>query len=137
MNTNVLGAFLVCRESAKLMRQRHFGRIVNFISVAAPMRLAGQAVYAASKYAVVGLSQVMAGELAEFGITVNVVGPSPIPTDMIRGVPKDKIERLAESMPISRMSTFEDVANVVDFFLRSESGAITGQVIYLNGVTNL
>jgi len=135
MNTNVLGVFLVSREAAKLMRTRRFGRIVNFSSVAAPLRLEGQAVYAASKSAVVMLSQVMAREFADFGITVNVVGPAPTSTDMIRGVPKRKIESLISSMPIKRMGTFEDVANVVDFFLRAESAAITGQVIYLGGVT--
>lgn len=136
MNANVLGAFLVSREAAKLMRRRHFGRIVTFSSVAAPMRLEGQAAYAASKSAVVTLSQVMAREFADFGITVNVIGPAPIPTDMIRGVPKTTIDRLISSMPIKRMGTFEDVANVVDFFLRAESSAITGQVIYLGGVTD-
>lgn len=100
------------------------------------LRLAGQAVYAASKSAVVNLSEIMARELAEFGITVNVVGPTPIATDMIRGVPQEKLDRLVASMPIQRLGTFEDVANVVDFFLRPESSAITGQVIYLGGVPN-
>ena len=134
MSANLLGTFLVSREAAKLMRKRSYGRIVNFSSVAVPMRLAGQAVYAASKCAVVGLSQVMARELAEFGITVNVVGPTPIATDMTRGVPKEKMEKLVESLPIQRLGTMEDVANVVDFFLLPESSAITAQVIYLGGV---
>ena len=134
MNANVLGTLLVSRESAKLMRKRRFGRIINFSSVAVPMRLAGQAVYVASKCAVVGLSQVMAYELAELGITVNVVGPTPIPTDMLRGVPVDTIDRLVERLPIKRLGTLDDVGNVVDFFARPESGAITGQVIYLGGI---
>jgi 3-oxoacyl-[acyl-carrier protein] reductase len=136
MNTNVLGTWLVSRESAKLMQQRKYGRIVNFSSVAVPMRLAGQAIYAAAKCAVVGLSQVMAREVAEFGITVNVVGPPPVATDMIRGVPQEKIDKLLDSMPIKRLGTMEDIANVIDFFLRPESAAVTGQVIYLNGVPN-
>jgi len=136
LNTNLIGTFLVSREAAKLMRKRNFGRIVNFSSVAVPMRLAGQAAYAASKGAVVSLSQVMARELAEFGVTVNVVGPTPIATDMIRGVPKDKIEQVVQAMPIKRLGTLEDVANVIDFLLRAESSAITGQVINLGGVFN-
>jgi len=134
MDTNLLGTWLVSRESAKLMRKRKSGRIVNFGSAAVPMRLAGEAVYIASKSAVESLSQVMARELWDFGITVNVVGPAPVPTEMIRGVPKEKIDRLLESMTIHRLCTFEDVANVVDFFLRPQSDAITGQVIYLGGV---
>ncbi len=137
MNANVLGTFLVSREAAKLMRKRNYGRIVNISSLAVPMRLAGQSAYVASKAAVESLSQVMARELAEYGITVNVVGPSPIETDMIRGLAKDKVEHLIGAMAIKRMGTFADVANVMDFFLRPESGAVTGQVVYLGGIPNV
>jgi 3-oxoacyl-[acyl-carrier protein] reductase len=136
MGANLLGTWLCSREAAKLMQKRKYGRIVNFSSIAVPMRLAGQAVYAASKGAVESLSQVMARELAEYGITVNVVGPTPIATDMTRGVPQEKMDRLVEQFPIKRLGTFEDVANVVDFFLRPESAAVTGQVLYLGGVPN-
>lgn len=67
---------------------------------------------------------------------MNVIGPSPTKTDMTRGVPKDKIEQLIDSMAVRRLGTFTDVANVLDFFLRRESEAVTGQVIYLGGVPN-
>ncbi len=137
MSTNVLGTWLVSREAVKLMRRRQWGRIVNFSTVAVPLRLAGEAVYIASKSAVESLSQVMARELADFGVTVNVIGPTPIPTDLLRNVPQEKIDRLVASLPIRRLGTLEDVANVVDFFLRPESSAITGQVIYLGGVPNV
>ena len=137
MSANVLGTFLVSREAAKLMRKRNYGRIVNISSLAVPMRLAGQSAYVASKAAVESLSQVMARELAEYGITVNVVGPSPIETDMVRGLARDKVEHLIGTMAIKRMGTFADVANVMDFFLRPESGAVTGQVVYLGGIPNV
>ncbi len=137
MSSNVVGTFLVSREAAKLMRKRKYGRIVNFSSLAVPMRLAGQSAYVASKASVESLSQVMARELAVYGITVNVIGPSPIDTDMIRGLTKDKIEHLIDAMAVRRMGTFADVANVMDFFLRPESEAVTGQVIYLGGIPNL
>jgi 3-oxoacyl-[acyl-carrier protein] reductase len=136
LNANMISTFLVSREAAKLMRKRGFGRIVNFSSAAVPLHLSGEAAYVASKSAVVGLSQVMARELVEFGITVNVVGPGPTATDLIRGVPDEKLELLIGSLPLKRLSTFEDIGNVVDFFLRPESSAITGQVIYLGGVHN-
>ncbi len=136
MGTNVLGTWLVSREAAKLMQKRHYGRIVNFSSIAVPMRLSGQAVYAATKGAVESLSQVMARELAEFGITVNVVGPTPVATDMTRGVPRETMDKLVEQFPIKRLGTMEEVAHVVDFFLRPDSAAVTGQVIYLGGVPN-
>ena len=97
------------------------------------MLVEGEAAYLASKAAVVAYSRDLAREVAPYGITVNVVGPGPIETDMIRGVPADKIGRIVERQAIKRLGQFEDVANVVDFFIRPESGAITGQVIYLGG----
>lgn len=132
--TNVLGTFLFCREAAKLMKAARYGRIVTFTTVAVGLKLEGEAAYVASKAAVLSLTQVLARELAEFGITVNAVGPTPIDTDLIRAVPKDKIDRLVERQAIRRLGTFDDVANVVDFFLRKESGFVTGQNLYLGGV---
>lgn len=134
MATNFRGTFLLCREAAKLMSKRRFGRIVNLGSVAVPLRLEGEAVYAASKSAVVTLTQILAFELAEFGITCNTIQPTPIETDLIRNVPKEKIDRILNRLAIKRLGTFEDVANVVDFFIKPESSYITGQVITLGGV---
>jgi 3-oxoacyl-[acyl-carrier protein] reductase len=134
MATNFGGAFLVCRESAKLMKTHRSGRIVNISTVAVPMRLEGEAIYAASKSAITVFTQILARELAAFGITCNVVGPTPIETDLIGGVPKEKIDKLVNSLAIKRLGRFEDVANVIDFFVRPESDYVTGQVIYLGGV---
>jgi 3-oxoacyl-[acyl-carrier protein] reductase len=132
--TNVIGTFLLSREAAKLMKQKRFGRIVNFSSVAVPLKLAGEAAYVASKSAVVAMTQVLAREFAELGITVNCVGPGPLGTNLIRSVPREKIDRVLAQQAIPRMGTFEDVANTVDFFLRPQSGYVTGQTIYLGGV---
>ena len=134
METNTLGTFLFCREAAKLMKKHKHGRIVNFSTVAVPLKLEGEAIYAASKAAIVSLTQVMAREYADFGITVNAVGPVPIKTDLIRGVPELKLKNLLDRQAIHRYGTFEDVQNVIDFFLRPESDLITGQVIYLGGI---
>lgn len=133
-STNTIGTFLFCREAAKIMRKKKFGRIVNFSTVATPLKLEGEAVYAASKAAIVSLTETLAREYADFGITVNAVGPTPIQTDLVRGVPQDKMERLLQRQTIHRFGTFEDVINVVEFFLREESNFVTGQVIYLGGV---
>jgi 3-oxoacyl-[acyl-carrier protein] reductase len=134
LETNFIGTFLLCREAARLMKRHGFGRVVNLASVAVPLKLEGEAVYAASKAAVISFTQIIAKELATFGITVNAIGPTPIQTDLIKAVPKEKIERLVRSQAIQRLGEPRDVANVIDFFIQPESDFITGQVVFLGGV---
>src|SRR5688572_1910014 len=134
LDTNFIGTFLMCREAARLMKKNQFGRIVNLASVATPLKLEGEAVYAASKAAVISFTQVIAKELATFGITVNAIGPTPIDTDLIKSVPKEKLDHLIGLQAIKRRGTFGDVTNLIDFLIRPESDFITGQVIFLGGV---
>lgn len=133
--TNVFGTFLFAREAAKLMRGSDRGRIVNLSTVAVPLRLEGEAAYAASKAAVEMLTRILARELAPYRITCNAVGPTPVETDLIRNVPREKIDRLLASQAVGRLGEARDVINVTDFFLRPESDFITGQVLYLGGVS--
>jgi len=132
--TNLIGTFLLCREAARVMQRQKYGRIVNFTTVAVPLKLAGEAVYAASKAGVTTLTEVLARELGSHDITVNAIGPTPIRTDLIRAVPEEKLERLLERQAIRRFAEFDDVANVVDFFIRPQSAMVTGQTVYLGGV---
>jgi len=133
-NTNFFGSFLFIREVAKIMIKQKSGRIVNFATVATPLRLEGEAIYAASKAAIINLTEIAAKELADFNITVNAIGPTPVPTDLIKNVPKDKIDALLNRQAIKRFGEFRDVVNVIDFFIDERSDFITGQVIYLGGV---
>ncbi len=133
MRTNFMGTFLMCRESARLMAKRKYGRIINFSTVAVPLALEGEAIYAASKSAIETLTRVLARELGLWGITVNTIGPTPIETDLIKTVPKEKIQSVIDRLAIKRLGTFDDVANLVAFLAKAESGYVTGQTIYLGG----
>lgn len=135
LEVNVTGTMLVCRDAAKVMMRRRYGRIVNFTTIVAPIALAGEAIYAASKSAVVTFTRILAFELGQWGITCNSFGATPIMTDMIRGVPQDKIDAVVNGLAIKRLGTPEDCVNVCDFFISPSSDNITGQVIYLGGVT--
>ena len=134
METNFLGTFLLSQAAIRLLRKSPAPRIVNISSVAVPLRLAGEAVYAASKSAIETLTRIAARELSAFGITCNAVGPTPIDTDLIKGVGQEKIRHLVEQQAIRCMAQPSDVAHIVDFFLQPESHMITGQVIYLGGL---
>lgn len=133
---NFFGTFFFLREAAKVMQKAKKGRIVNFTTVAVPLNLEGEALYASSKSAVETLTRVAARELGDFGITVNAVGPTPVKTDMIRKVPANKIQALLSRQAIKRFGDMEDVGRVVDFFLDERNDFVTGQIIYLGGIND-
>lgn len=133
IDTNFIGAFLISREAAKLMKTKFFGRIINITTVGTQMKLKGEAIYTASKAAVENLTVVMSRELAEYGITVNGVGPTPALTDLIRFVPEEKIENIIRDLAFDRLTEMSDITNVIDFLKSKKSDYITGQIIYLGG----
>lgn len=134
IDTNVIAPMRLTHGAARLMRRSEAARIVNVTSIAVPLRLAGEAVYAASKAAIESFTRVVAKELGPMGITCNAVGPSVIRTALTEGVTDEKLRRLLGEQAIAREATADDVANVIDFFLKPESGLVTGQIVYLGGV---
>ena len=134
LETNVVGTFLFSREASKLMKKNKFGRIINFVTFAIPFKLEGEAIYAASKAAVVSLTEILAREYAEFGVTVNAVAPPAVKTDLIRGVATGKLDNLLERQSIKKFGAPSDVCNVIDFFISKNSEMINGEVIYVGGV---
>ncbi len=142
VDVNFLGAFLLSREAAKAMisakisnkNSAKSGVIINFSSVATPLCLEGEAIYAASKAACESLTKTMAKELASYSIRVNAIALTPVQTDLIKAVPKDKIKALLEHQAIKRFGEFGDIINVIDFFISQKSDFITGQIITLGGV---
>jgi 3-oxoacyl-[acyl-carrier protein] reductase len=133
-DTNFVGTFLFSRQAVKLMKKNKFGRIINFSTVAVPLNVEGEAIYAASKSAIEQFTKIFSKEVATMGITVNSIGPTPIETDLIKTVPKNKIEELLNHQAIKRLGNFNDVINVIDFYISSNSDFISGQTIYLGGV---
>ena len=107
----------------------------DFATVATPLNLEGEATYAASKAAVESLTRIAARELAPFNITVNAVGPTPVMTDLVRSVPKRKLDALIRKQAIQRFGEQREVTNVIDFLVSRDSDFVTGQTIYLGGVT--
>lgn len=116
------------------MVKNKWGRIVNYSTVAVALNLQGELVYSASKVAIEQLTRVLAKEIGESGVTVNAVAPTPIETDLIKNIPIDKLDDLLDRQCIKRFGTFQDVKNVIDFYIRAESDFITAQTIYLGGV---
>lgn len=132
---NFRASFIFCREVAKKMINKRYGRIINFSTVAVPLNLEGEMIYSSSKAAVEQMTKVLSKELGRFGITVNALGPSPVNTDLIKAVPKTKINELIDSQSIPRLTEFRDVLNVVKFYISKKSDFITGQIIYLGGIS--
>jgi 3-oxoacyl-[acyl-carrier protein] reductase len=134
VNVNLLAPFLVSREAAKLMRRSKSGRIVNISSMAVSLEPEGDSVYAACKAGLTTLTNILAKEFAGFGVTCNTLGITAIETDMLRQLPRDKIDAVIASLPLPRYATANDILNVVDFFASDRSDYVTAQTIYLGGV---
>lgn len=133
LQINLRGAFLCLKEAAKLMTKQRAGRIVNITSVVGQMGNAGQINYSAAKAGLIGMTKSAAKELAGRSITVNAVAPGFIETDMTSGLSEDVRKAYAESIPLRRLGTPQDVADAVAFLASPRAGYITGQVLGING----
>ena len=132
IRVDLSAVFYLTRAAAVHMRARCAGRIIN-ISSASWQGNVGQANYAAAKAGVIGLSKTAARELAPKGVTVNAICPGFIDTEMTRGVPPKAWARIAGRIPLGRVGTPADVANVVAFLASDEAGYVTGEVINVGG----
>jgi 3-oxoacyl-[acyl-carrier protein] reductase len=133
METNLRGAFLMTRAAAKSMVRQRSGRIINIASAAGAMGNAGQANYSAAKAGLVGFTKATARELAHWNILVNAVAPGLIETDMAAAIPAEAREALLAQVPLKRMGSARDVAEVVGFLAGDGAAYVTGQVFHVNG----
>jgi 3-oxoacyl-[acyl-carrier protein] reductase len=131
--TNLTATFALTQAALKPMIKQRGGRIVNISSVVGQSGNAGQANYAASKAGIIGFSKAVALEVASRGITVNVVAPGLIETDMTKAITDAAHEEWASKIPLKRLGTPGDVAAAVCFLASDEASYITGQVLAVNG----
>jgi 3-oxoacyl-[acyl-carrier protein] reductase len=133
IEVNLTGAFICTQAALRPMMKQREGRIVSISSVVGQMGNAGQSNYAASKAALIGFSKSLAREVASRHITVNVVAPGLIDTDMTRALPQEVQAEWQSKVPLASFGTPEDVATAVCFLASGEAAYITGQVLAVNG----
>lgn len=133
LDTNLKGAFLCMKAVYRPMMKQRYGRVVNLTSVVGLRGNPGQANYAASKAGLIGMSKSIAKELASRGVTVNLVAPGFIDTDMTAALPEAARTALLSTIPMARLGQPEDVARAVAFFASENAGYITGQVLCVDG----
>ena len=133
INTNLTAVFRMSRACLKSMFRARWGRIINIGSVVGSSGNAGQVNYTAAKAGVVGLSKSLATEIGSRGITVNVVAPGFIQTDMTAELPERVIEEMLKRIPLRHLGDVSDVAHVVSFLASDAARYITGETIHVNG----
>jgi 3-oxoacyl-[acyl-carrier protein] reductase len=133
IDTNLTAAYRVCKRAAQGMLRARTGRIVLVSSVVGLLGSAGQANYAASKAGLVGLARSLARELGSRSITVNVVAPGPVETDMTAALGEKRLAELTAAVPLARMATPDEIAGVVSFLASPDAAYISGAVIPVDG----
>ena len=133
IDANLSGAYRVCKRATQGMLRAKSGRIILMSSVVALLGSAGQANYAASKAGLVGLARSLARELGSRSITVNVVAPGPVETDMTAALTDEQRARMIDAVPLGRIATTQEIAAAVAFLASQDAAYITGAVIPVDG----
>lgn len=133
LGTNLKGAFNTIRHMSRYFLKQKSGKIINISSVSGILGNAGQANYSASKAGVIGLTKSVARELASRGINVNAIAPGFIATDMVEAMTEDAKAKMTDAIPLKRIGTTKDIANMAVFLASDASDYITGQVFAVDG----
>ena len=133
ITTNLSGVYRLCKGCLRGMMKAKTGRIINIAPVIGVMGNAGQSNYAAAKAGVIGFSKSLAREIGSRNITVNVVAPGFIDTDMTRVLPEDQRAAMLSQVPLGRLGESEDIANAVLFLASKAAAYVTGETLHVNG----
>jgi 3-oxoacyl-[acyl-carrier protein] reductase len=133
MDTNLKSVFRLTRAVSRAMMKARFGRVVNIGSVVGSMGNAGQVNYAAAKAGLIGLTKSLAAELGSRNITVNLVAPGFIDTDMTQALPEAQRTKLVDMIPVGRLGSPQDIAEAVKFLCSDGAGYVTGTTLHVNG----
>lgn len=130
---NVRGAVSCARAATKVMMRAKAGRVIFLSSIVGEMGNAGQAAYAASKAAILGLTKTIAREYASRNVTVNAVAPGYVDTDMTQAIQGEQREKMLETIPLGRVGDAREIASAIVYLASDEASYVTGQVLRVNG----
>ena len=133
LNVDLTSVFNMCRHLIDGMRERGFGRIINMTSINGQKGQMGQTNYSAAKAGMIGFTKALAQETARKGITVNVIAPGYINTDMVAAVPEKVLEGIIATIPVGRLGEPEDIARGVVYLAADDAGFVTGSTLTING----
>lgn len=134
LNSNFVGTFLFCREAVKLMKINKYGRIINISSIHIPLAFVGTSIYCASKASVEQFSKVLAREVFQFGITVNILSLSVVKDTGMENTLTDEIKREILNQTISKSQlSIHDITHAINFYISEKSNMVTNQILFLGG----
>ena len=134
IQTNLVGTIYCCKLFAPMMLKQRHGCFINFSTIAVPLALKGESVYAASKAGVESFTRTFAREISNFNVRANCIAPGPIKTDLLKGISQKQIDKILSQQVIQKQFVSSDVCDMVELLLDEKSFALSGQVLNIGGV---